>query len=167
MSKVYEQGYDAGMKVLETQFGGGKDNVISLATIAQEPNAVGMPRPVVRDVDAMYEDGVFYCAVHGQTNKMKQIAKNPEVAVAVHFGWFSANGIGENLGWVLDPKNAELREKIRKAFEWYDNVTDENDKDSVFLAVRLTRGTIILDHHAMYYHMDFVNKTETKEGRIV
>ena len=165
MSKVYEEGYDAGLKILTEKFSG-KDNVISLATIACEPNADGKPRPVVRDVDAVYEDGVFYCAVNAQTNKMKQIAKNPEVSVAVHFGWFSANGIGENLGWVKDPKNAELREKIRKIFEWYDDVTNEEDKDSVFLAIRLTRGTIILDHHAKYYHMDFVNKTETAEGRI-
>ena len=167
MSKVYEAGYEAGMKILETKFGGGKDNVISLATIAREPNADGMPRPVVRDVDAYYEDGVFYCAVSAKTNKMKQIAQNPEVAVSVHFEWFSANGIAENLGWVLDPKNAEIRTKIRKAFEWYDSVTNEDDESSVFLKIRLTRGTIILDHHAFYYHMDFVNKTETTEGRIV
>ena len=166
MSKVYEEGYDAGMKILEEKFGG-KDNVISLATIACEPNATGQPRPAVRDIDAFYEDGVFYAAVGATRNKMKQIAKNPEVSVAVHFEWFSANGVAENLGWVLDPKNAELRAKIRKAFEWYDSVTDENDEDNVFLAIRLTRGVIILDHHAKYYYMDFVNKTETPEGQVI
>ena len=164
MSK-YEEGYEAGLKILKEKFGG-KDNVISLATIAREPNADGMPRPVVRDVDAFYEDGVFYCAVHATTNKMKQIAQNPEVSVAVHFGWFSANGIAENLGWVLKPSNAEIREKIRKAFEWYDGVTDEKDENSVFLAIRLTRGILILDHYAKVYHMDFVNRTDTREGRI-
>ena len=166
MGKVYEEGFDAALKILEENFGGGKDNVISLATIALEPSASGKPRPVVRDVDAFYENGVFYCAVGANTNKMKQIAQNPEVSVAVHFGWFSANGIGENLGWVLDPKNASLREKIRKTFEWYDSVTNENDESNVFLAIRLTRGVLILDHHAKYYHIDFVNKTETAEGRI-
>ena len=166
MSKVYEEGFDAGMKILEEKFGG-KDNVISLATIACEPGAAGQPRPVVRDVDAMYEDGVFYAAVNTNTNKMKQIAKNPEVAIAVHFGWFSANGVAENLGWVLDPKNEELRAKIRKTFEWYDSVTNEKDESNVFLAIRLTRGVIILDHHAKVYHMDFVNKTETREGQVL
>ena len=166
MSKVYEEGYDAGMKILEKNFGG-KDNVISLATIALEPNTAGQPRPSVRDVDAIYEDGVFYASVNTGTNKMKQIEKNPEVSIAVHFGWFSAHGIAENLGWVLDPKNAGLREKIRKIFEWYDSVTDEKDKSNVFLAIRLTRGVIILDHHAKVYHMDFVNKTETREGQVL
>ena len=167
MSEVYEEGYDAGMKILEEKFGGGKDNVISLATIAREPNTAGQPRPVVRDVDAFYENGVFYVAANANTNKMKQIALNPEVSIAVHFGWFSANGVAENLGWVLDAKNAELRTKIRNAFEWYDSVTNEDDESNIFLAIRLTRGVIILDHHAKYYYMDFVNKTETPEGQIL
>ena len=166
MSKVYEEGFEAGMKLLEEKFGG-KDNVISLATIACEPNDGGLPRPAVRDIDAFYEDGVFYAVVYANRNKMKQIAKNPEVAIAVHFGWFSANGVAENLGWVLDPKNADLRTKIRKTFEWYDSVTNESDENNVFLALRLTRGVIILDHHAKYYYMDFVNKTETTDGLIV
>lgn len=166
MNKVYEEGYNAGLKILEEKFGN-KDNVISLATIAQESNSSGQPRPAVRDVDAMYEDGVFYVAANKNTNKMKQIALNPEVSVAVHFGWFSAHGVAENLGWVLDEKNAELRSKIRKTFKWYDSVTNESDESNVFLAIRLTRGVIILDHHAKYYHMDFVNKTETKDGRII
>jgi len=29
---------------------------------------------------------------------------------------FTASGIGENLGWVLDPKNSDLRGKLRTAF---------------------------------------------------
>ena len=166
MSKVYEEGYDAGLKIMAENWSG-NDIVISLATIACEPSATGQPRPAVRDVNALYEDGVFYVAVNTNTNKMKQIAQNPEVSVAVHFGWFSGNGVAENLGWVLDPKNAELREKIRKTFEWYDGVTDEKDESNVFLAIRLTRGVLILDHHAKYYYMDFVNKTETPEGQVI
>ena len=51
-----------------------------------------------------------------KSNKMQQIAQNKEVAFTVCFEGISGNGIGENLGWVLDPKNAELRAKLRKAF---------------------------------------------------
>ncbi|MDR2965387.1 MAG: hypothetical protein LBU88_06395 [Treponema sp.] len=49
--------YEEGLKLLEEKFGNGKDNVISLSTIAREPNADGSPQPVVRDVDAYYADG--------------------------------------------------------------------------------------------------------------
>lgn len=34
----------------------------------------GKPRPVVRSVDAYYEDGKFYVVTHGKSNKMQQIA---------------------------------------------------------------------------------------------
>jgi len=156
--------FEEGMVVLEEKFGGNKDNVIALATIAVEPNANGMPRPVVRDVDAYYEDGVFYSVIWGETAKMAQILANNEVAVAPCHGWFSANGIGENLGWVLEEKNAGIRAKLRKAFVWYDDVNNENDKNCVFLAVRLTSGTLIINHHEKVYYMDFVNKTATMGG---
>ena len=72
-------------------------------------------------VDAYYEDGVFYVTTWATSTKMRQIAQNQEVSFAVHFEGISGNAIGENLGWVLDPKNAELRTKLRTVFaDWYD-----------------------------------------------
>ena len=122
--------YEEGLKLLEEKFGNGKDNIISLATIALEPNADGTPRPVVRDVDAYYEDGAFYVTTYAKSNKMQQIAKNPAVSITVCLEWFTAIGTGENLGWVLDPKNAELRTKLRKAFAaWYDKANNEKDEN--------------------------------------
>jgi general stress protein 26 len=150
------------MEILEEKFGGNKDNIIALATIAKEPNADGKPRPVVRDVDAYYEDGVFYTVTWGESSKMQQIAENNEVAVTPCFGWFNANGIGENMGWVLEPKNAEIRTKLRSAFEnWYDSANNESDKNCCILAVRLTSGIININHHEKLYYMDFANKTAT------
>jgi hypothetical protein len=158
--------YEEGLKMIEEKCGG-KDNVICLSTIAVEPGASGNPRPVARDVDAFYEDGAFYITTWGESNKMRQVANNPEVAFSVNFGWFSGNGIGENLGWVLDPKNAGIRDKLRKVFaEWYDAANKEDDKNCVILAIRITRGTINHNHGSDFYHMDFVNKTETPEGRV-
>ena len=155
--------YQEGMAILEEKFGGNKDNVIALATIAIED---GKPVPVVRDVDAYYEDGAFYVITWAESSKMQQIAQNNQVAIAPCFGWFTANGIGENLGWVLDPKNAEIRTKLRSAFEkWYDSANNENDKNCCYLAIRLTKGLININHHEKLYHMDFVNKTATMEGR--
>lgn len=159
--------YEEGLKLIEESCGNGKDNVIALSTIAMEPSTDGSPRPYVRDVDAYYEDGVFYVTTWAKSNKMQQIAQNKEVAFAVCFEGISGNGIGENLGWVLDPKNAELRAKLRKAFaDWYDIANNEQDENCVILAIRITRCTIFRDHGAVRYNMDFVNKVETEEGKI-
>ena len=159
--------YEEGLKIIEERCGNGKDNLISLSTIAMEPNTDGNPRPYVRDLDVYYEDGVFYVSTWAKSTKMQQIAQNQEVAFAVCFEWFSGNGIGENLGWVLDPKNAELRSKLREAFaNWYDDISNETDENSIILAIRITRATVIKDHGAVRYNMDFVNKVETAEGQI-
>lgn len=160
--------YEEGLKIIEERCGNGKDNIISLATIAMEPNADGKSRPYVRDVDAYYEDGVFYIVTWAKSTKMQQVAKNPEVAFTVCFEWLSGNGIGENLGWVLDPKNAELRTKLRIAFaKWYDYANNEKDENCCILAIRITRCTVLKDHGAVRYNMDFVNKVETNEGSIL
>ncbi len=159
--------YEEGLKIIEERCGNGKDNTISLSTIAMETNADGNPRPYVRDVDAYYEDGVFYVTTWAKSTKMQQIAQNQEVAFSVCSEWVSGNGIGENLGWVLDPKNAELRSKLRKAFaNWYDDANNEKNENCIILAICITRATVIKDHGAVRYNMDFVNKVETEEGKI-
>ncbi len=159
--------YEEGFKLLDEKFGNGKDNVISLATIAREPNNDGTPRPVVRGVNAYYEDGVFYVTTHRRSNKIQQIENNPEVSIASCSEMFTASGIGENLGWVLDPKNADLRNKLRTAFApWYDSVNNERDENCCILAIRLTKGTLNINHWEKLYHMDFVNKTDMENGGV-
>ena len=159
--------YEEGIKLIEESCGSGKDNVIALSTVVMEPNADGMPSPCVRDVDAYYEDGVFYITTWAKSNKMLQIAQNRETAFAVCFEGIYGNGIGENLGRVLDPKNAELRVKLRRAFaDWYDQANDEKDENCVILAIRITRARIMRDHGAVRYNLDFVKKTEAEDGII-
>jgi len=158
--------YAKGMSILEEKFGNYKDNVIGLATIAAETSADGKPRPVVRDVDAFYEDSAFYVVTHAKSSKMAQVAHNNEVAVVVNFEWFSASGIGENMGWVKKPENAEIRTKLRKAFEkWYDMANDESDENCCILKISLTNGIINLNHHETLIYMDFVSKSATVKGR--
>lgn len=152
--------YEEGMKILTERLGNGKDNVIALATISLETGDGGRPRPCVRDVDAVFEDGVFYVTTYALSNKIKQIENNPEVSISANFEDFHSSGIAKNLGWVLDPSNAELREKLRKAFsEWYDFANDESDQNCCILAIYLTKGVLRIDHGVMFYHFDFVNKT--------
>ena len=72
----------------------GKDSLIALATVED-----GIPH--VRTVDAVYIDGAFYVVTCSLSGKMQQIAMNPTVAISGD--WFTAHGIGENLGHVLLP----------------------------------------------------------------
>lgn len=159
--------FQEGLRLLEEKFGNGRDNAISLATIAREASADGNIRPVVRTVDAYYEDGVFYVVTNGKSNKMLQISQNPEVSVAGCLEMFTANGIGKPLGWVLAPQNSEIRTKLRTAFaDWYDMANDEQDENCCILAIHLTRGTLNINHWEKLYHMDFVNKTIMENGGV-
>lgn len=124
----------------------GHDNLIALATA--EGSA-----PYVRTVNSYYEDGAFYIITYALSNKMKQLDKNP--AAAICGDWFTARGVGENLGWIRNPENAALAERLRNAFaSWYDNGhTNEDDPNTVILRIRLTDG--ILFHHGARYEIDF------------
>ena len=159
--------YEEGFKLLDEKFGNGKDNIIALGTIAREQGTDGSPRPVVRGVDAYYEDSVFYVSTNGKSNKMQQIAKNPEVSISSLTEMFTASGIGENLGWVLDPKNADLRTKLRTAFApWYDSANNEKDENCCILAIHLTKGILNINHWEKWYHMDFTNKKAIENGGV-
>lgn len=151
--------YDEGFKLIEKTIGKGKDNIIALATLAVEKSKDGKPYPFVREVDAFYEDCTLYITTWGKSNKIKQIANNKEVAFTVCKKGISGIGIGKNLGWVMDPKNAELRLKLRKAFsKWYDHANNEEDENCVILAIEMTRGTIFRDEGKTFYDLDLVNK---------
>jgi len=143
------QNYENAINIMAERFG--KDSLIAIATTDGK-------RLFNRIVDAYYENGAFYISTHALSNKIKQTEANSEVAVCA-VDWFSGHGIGKNLGWVLEPQNAEIRSKIRKAFVWYDDVNNEQDKNCCFLEIRLTDGMLIKDHHAIRYQIDFVNKS--------
>lgn len=153
--------YEDAMKLLEELCGNGKEEVIALATISLSPNAAGNPRPAVRMVCAYYENGIFYVSTDAKKNKMLQIEKNNEVSVA-GLGWYTFQGKAENLGWVKDEKNAEIRAKFKKIFGWFDEVGDEDNPNSIILRITLTEG-IIIDNAEKYgqtkYDIDFINKT--------
>ena len=154
--------YENAIKLMHERCGNAdKDNVIGLATIALSTNATGNPRPSNRMVSAYYEDGVFYVSTDATKSKMPEIAKNNEVAIC-GLDWFVANGTAENLGWVKEEKNAEIRAKMKKVFAWFDDHGDEDNTNSIVLRITLANGTII-DNEQKYgqwrYDVDFVNKT--------
>lgn len=131
-------------EILDMRFG--HDTLLSLATM--DGNI-----PCVRIVNSYYENGAFYTVTYALSNKMTQIQKNPVVAICGE--WFTAHGIGENIGHPRDPKNAELADKLRAVFaEWYDNGhTDERDPNTCILKIRLTDGLLL--SHGTRYEIDF------------
>lgn len=130
--------------IMDERFG--HDALISIATLDGD-------RPSVRTVDSYYEDGAFYTVTYALSNKIQQIQENPAVAVCGE--WFTAHGVGENLGYVRDGKNAEIMPKLRTVFaEWYDNGhIDESDPNTCLLRVRLTDGVLFSD--GTKYEIDF------------
>jgi len=125
------------------------DSLIALATMDGN-------KPYVRTVNSFYENGAFYIITYALSNKMKQIKENATVAICGD--WFTAHGIGENLGHILAEKNAEIAGKLRTAFaEWYNNGhTNEEDPNTCILCVHLTDGVLL--SHGTRYEIDFTDK---------
>lgn len=124
----------------------GKDSLIALATVSD-----GIPH--VRTVDAVYTDGAFYVVTYSLSGKMRQIEQNPVVAISGE--WFTAHGVGENLGHVLLPENKAVMDILRAAFAaWYDNGhTNEADPNTCLLRIRLTDG--VLFANGTRYEIEF------------
>ncbi|WP_461257392.1 pyridoxamine 5'-phosphate oxidase family protein [Treponema sp. R80B11-R83G3] len=131
-------------KIIAERFG--RDTLVSLATIDKN-------RPFVRIVNGYYENGLFYVITYKLSNKMKQIKKNPEVAVCGE--WFTANGIGKNIGHVLNKKNTAVMAKLREVFaEWYSNGhVNEDDVNTCILCIKLTKG--VLFNQGKKYNVNF------------
>ncbi len=140
--------YEEACAILTERFG--KDSLISIATVEGA-------HPHVRTVDGYYEEAAFYTVTYALSGKMKQIAANPEVAICGE--WFTAHGIGENLGHVLDERNGAIMAKLREAFSgWYGNGhVNESDPNTCVLRIRLTDGA--LANQGTWYKIDFLHKT--------
>ena len=130
--------------IMQERFG--KDSLIALAMVDGDI-------PAVRTVNTVYIDGAFYVVTYALSGKMKQIAKNPTVAICGD--WFTAHGVGENLGHVLLEENQNIMEKLRTAFSaWYNNGhTNEADPNTCLLKIRLTDG--VLFSHGTRYDIEF------------
>lgn len=124
----------------------GRDSIIALATTVDN-------KPYVRSVNSFYDDGAFYVLTYGLSNKMKQIEKNSNVAIAGD--WFTANGKGINLGYFGKKENEIIANKMRVAFsEWIENGHNNfEDKNTCILRIELTDGLLL--SHGTRYEIDF------------
>ena len=124
----------------------GHDNLIAIATECDHT-------PYVRAVNTYYEDGSFYVITHALSGKMQQLSTNPKIAICGD--WFTAQGLGESMGHILAPENADIADKLHTVFaEWYDNGhNNEADPNIIVLRIRLTSG--VLFSHGERYEIDF------------
>lgn len=160
MEKMKIDKYENAMNLIEERFGNEKGVVLGLATISKTLSADGKPRPSSRMVCAYYDEGKFYISSDATKSKMLQIEQNNEVSLC-SMDWCTFQGTAENLGWVKDEKNTHIIAKFKKIFDWFDEVGDENNPNSIVLCVTLTEG-IIVDHKKKYgdaqYVVDFAAK---------
>ncbi len=131
-------------KILQDRFG--QDCMIALATVEGTT-------PSVRGVNAFYDAGSFYILTYALSDKMRQIEKNPQVAISGE--WFTAHGLGRSLGWVDSKENQELARKMRTRFSGWmnDGHIDFTDRNIVILQVELSDG--ILVDGSQRYEIDF------------
>nr|WP_304031455.1 pyridoxamine 5'-phosphate oxidase family protein [Ruminococcus bromii] len=131
-------------KILMERFG--KDSLITLATVED-----GIPN--VRTVDSFYENGAFYILTYALSNKMKQIKNNS--AVAISGEWFTAHGIGRNLGWFCKKENEQIANKMKTLFsEWINNGHNNfQDENTCILRIELTDGVLFSEGNR--YDIDF------------
>ena len=127
-------------KIMIERFG--KDSVIAVATVENDV-------PYVRYINAYYENGAFYIITYALSNKMKQLEKNPNVAIAGD--WFTAHGKGVNLGYFGKEENRLIAEKLKTVFaEWIDNGHNNfEDENTIILCIELTDG-LLLSHGTRY-----------------
>lgn len=127
-------------KLMNERFG--KDTIIALATVENDV-------PSVRYVNAYYENGAFYIITHALSNKMKQMATNPTVAIAGE--WFTAHGKSVNLGYFKKKDNYQIAQKLKTAFsEWINNGHNNfDDENTIIIRIELTDG-LLLSHGTKY-----------------
>lgn len=135
----------------------GKDVAMSLSTVNGD-------KPDARVVNAYYKENYFYVTTYGLSNKMKEIAKNPNVAL--NHNLFIAHGTGENIGNPLLEQNNVLREELKQVFcAFYDKHVCEEDENTCILKITLTDAIVFA--HDYKYFIDFENKTASREECVV
>lgn len=147
--------FNEAMTIMKESYG--KDVAMSLATVnGDKANA--------RVVDAYYKEFAFYITSYALSNKVKEISKNPNVAL--NHNLFVAHGIGENIGNPLDEQNRVLRDELRSAFAtFYDKHVDEQDKNTCIIKVSLDDALVFA--HDYKYLIDFRNQTATREDCVI
>jgi hypothetical protein len=131
----------------------GQDVPMSLATEDGD-------KPNVRVIDVYFRDGAFYATSHLGSNKMKEIAKNPYVAL--NHQLFVARGRAECIGHPNDPGNAALRAVLMEVFsKFYTRHVNEDDPGTCFLKIE-PDWALVFDG-GFKYIADFTEKRASRQ----
>lgn len=60
---------------------------------------------------------------------------------------YTFHGIAENLGWVKDEKNAEIRAKFKKAFDWFDEVGEKEGVTTKDIIPQINKSSSSIDRY--------------------
>lgn len=139
--------YSKCLEVLQQLFG--RDYTFMLATTNQNI-------PTIRVVDTFYENDAFWIVTYATSNKVEEISKNPNVALANNFHNFQ--GKAYHIGHPLKPENQGIREKLIKVFDgWYFKHNDEKDENMCFIKVEPETGFFHKD--GVGYLINFTEKS--------
>jgi hypothetical protein len=118
----------------------------------------------IRVVNAYYKENAFYITSYALSNKMKEIEKNPNVAL--NHNLFVAHGWGKNIGNPLEERNRDLREELRQVFfAFYDKHVCEGDPNTCILKIDLMDALVFA--HDYKYFIDFEDQTTTRQDFVV
>ena len=124
--------FESACMLLKEQMG--RDVAVSLATCVNNEISV-------RTVDGYYKDGAIYVLTHLSSRKMRDILRNPRVAVCRHL--MQATGIGRNLGNPREDWNRQLTPELRQVFSlFYDRHVNEADPGTCILKIVLIRAVV-------------------------
>ena len=117
-------------------------------------------KPNVRVVDVYFEDGAFYTVTHRKSNKMREIAANPNVAL--NHLLFVARGTAKDIGHPLTKGNEALRETLARAFEkFYSRHVDEHDPNTCILSIAPAWALVFAN--GFKYIVDFEAETASRQ----
>lgn len=138
--------YEKSLQVMQNLFA--KDCQFALATSVQET-------PSVRVVDTFFSDGAFYVVSYAQSQKVKALESNPQVALCSKAHRFRA--FARNVGHPLAAHNLAIRDQLRVAFApWYSLHNNEGDENMCYLKIEPTWGFFYQD--GVGYEADFTKQ---------
>jgi general stress protein 26 len=147
--------FQEAVKAMEELYG--KDVPMSLATVDGD-------RPGIRVVDVYFTGGAFYAVTYLESSKMREILKNPNVAL--NHLLFVVRGAAENIGHPLAVGNEALRQQLMRAFEaFYSRHVDENDPNTCIL--KITPEWALVFANGFKYIADFKAGTASRQDFIV
>ena len=139
--------YEIVIKLMKELFS--RDYQFAMATTANNV-------PSLRFIDTCYYNGAFYAVTYENTNKVKEIAVNPNVSLCCRKG-YSFSGKVYNIGHPLLPENSEIRNKIINAFApWY---FKHNNEDDNICLLKIVPESGFIHKNGIGYNINFIAET--------